>query len=258
MKTSRQLYKDAKYDEALAAGCDVVQLKYDGWWARIEIEHGKGQVFSETGRHLPRFDFTLVTAPLTLTLVGELMYGTQWAKDPGREGKIFLFDCWRYEEKDTEAYSYRDRFALIKSLQPHLPLNFEKVQNYKIGDYTHLWKELVETKKFEGVVFRNSKHPAGAPLMRHKNVFTEDVRIVGFKAGNGKHAGRLGSLLCTTIAGYPIDIGGGLDDAARDEIWRNQDSYLGRYAQIEGRARFTSGALRHPNLVALRPEGWAP
>lgn len=258
MKTSRQDYKDGDYESALKASCDSLQLKYDGWWCRVEITNGQGQCFSETGRHLPKFDFQLTTQPLNATLIGELMYGTQWSKDPNRYGKVFLFDCWQIDDVHLEERPYKERFGIARATKPFLPSNFELVQNFKIQNKTEVWKAFVETEQFEGVVYRNSHAAAGLPVYREKFSFTQNLKVVGFRQGQGKHEGRLGALLCIDSAGVPTDVGGGFDDALREEVWKDPDLFHGRWLQVEAKKKFESGSLRHPNFLSWRPEGWTP
>lgn len=257
MKTARQEYVDASFEEALKTGCNTAQLKYDGWWSRTEVINGEGKVYSETGRHLPKFDFQLLE-PHTLTVIGELMHGTQWSRDPGRQGKVFLFDLWQYEEIDTESLPYKSRFEALKTARVYLPSNYDLIQNFPIHARNELWTQFVETQQFEGLVYRKSSAAAGLPILREKYLFTEDLQVRGFREGLGKHQGRLGALLCIDNSGVVTDVGGGFDDKTREEVWKNQDAFLNRWCQVEARKRFDSGSLRHPNFVAWRPEGWAP
>lgn len=257
MRLNRQDYLDSSYDTAKAAGCDTLQLKYDGWWCRCEITNGQVRCYSETNRELEHFRQQLPT-PVTLTLVGELMWGTQWSKDPARYEKLYLYDIWQHEDRPLELLPYKERFILLRHLLPSLPPSFQLIQNFRIFDYSEVWSSFVESERFEGVVFRNSLATVGQPLHRAKFTFTVDLQVRGFKEGNGKHQNRLGSLLCIDSDGILTEVGGGIDDITREEVWTNQDSYLMRYCQVEARKKFLSGSLRHPNFISWRPEGWQP
>ena len=257
MKTARQVYLDSSLPEALKAKCDTLQLKFDGWWCRVECLSGHCTFFSETDRELLKFSCRLLT-PQDFVAVGELMTGTQWSQDPARKGKIYLFDLWQFNGEDLEALPYRHRYSLLRQLKLTLPPQFDLVQNYSIHDYKQLWDTQVATEKFEGVVFRRSQAPAGESLLREKYSFTEDLLVVGFAEGQGKHEGRLGALHCISPHGVQVDVGGGFDDATREEVWQSQEKYFQRYCQVEARKRFESGSLRHPNFVSWRPEGWKP
>lgn len=251
MQLDRQDYKDATYEEARDAGYDVLQLKYDGWWARVEIKAGKGDIYSRTSRLVT----SITTNPdVDGTFIGEYMFGTQWSQDPSRQGKIFLFDVWRLGNTHLATYTYRDRYGILRANHALLGVPFELVLNYPILSYDNVWSTQVESGQYEGVVFRRRLAPVDDLILRHKITITEDVQIIDFVEGEGKHTGRLGALCCRTRAGVEVRVGGGLDDKAREDIWANQSAYLGRWCTIEGRARFESGALRHPNFVCWRDD----
>lgn len=249
LRTDRQDYKDSTYEEARNTGYDVLQLKYDGWWSRVEIRDGHGEIYSRTGRLVT----TLQTTPsVSGTFIGEYLFGTQWSQTPDRQGKIILFDVWKVENQSLETYTYRDRYGILRANVPLLGQPFSAVANYPIISYSDVWKTQVEAGGYEGVVFRRRLAPVDDIILRHKITITEDVQIVGFTEGIGKHVGRLGALLCKTRHGVEVSVGGGLDDKAREDIWTNQSAYLGRWLTIEGRARFESGSIRHPNFKTWR------
>lgn len=45
--------------------------------------------------------------------------------------------------------------------------------------------------------------------------------------------GDLGSLICELEPGVTFNVGSGFDDATREEIWNNKESYLGRYVTVK-------------------------
>lgn len=250
-RTDRQDYKDSTYEEAKASGYDVLQLKYDGWWSRVEIASGNASVFSRTGRIVTTF---AANPQIAGTFIGEYLFGTQWSQHPSRQGQIILFDLWHLNRHSLETYTYRDRFGLLRTQIPALGKPFEIVSNFPILSYPEVWSSKVKTGEYEGVVFRRRLSPVDDIILRHKSSVTEEVQIVGFTEGEGKHSGRLGALICRTLAGVEISVGGGLDDKAREDILANQSAYLGRWLTIEGRARFESGSIRHPNFKTWRPD----
>ena len=256
MRTSRQDYADSTYEKALEAGCDTLQLKMDGWWSRTEIVSGDLKIYTRTGRHLSQFDLSL-PQPITATIIGELMYGTNWSQKTNLQGKVFVFDLWQTQNEDIEAFRYKDRYGLLKALMPYLPDRYIRVSNFDIHSYPEVWKRFVVTGEYEGVVFRRKSDAVGASLLRHKNTIHDEYTALDFLEGEGKHAGRLGSIVCGDINGRalftddgrPATVGGGLDDDDRIEIWGNKEKYRGRKFEVEGKARFSSGLLRHPNIV---------
>lgn len=253
MRTARQDYKEATYEEAMVIGCDFFQLKYDGWWSRTEVYGRSGVLYTRNDRELRdlRFDST---EQADGTFIGEVMYGTNWAQQEQLKGKVFLFDVWRLKDQDLEGMDYKTRYALLKSAQPFLPPNFLRVQNFPMEQFPVIWEKEVTNGNFEGVVFRKKADTVGKPLYRLKKIVTDEYECVGFTEGEGKYIGTLGALQFRTrdmgaTSIYPT-VGGGLSDAERKEIWAARETYKGRWFEVEGKARFeTTGLLRHPNFV---------
>lgn len=256
MKELRQNYKDTTYQEALQAGCDMFQLKYDGWWVRNGLRAGVGTVFTDTNRELPKFAFNTPANPITADLIGELMHGTNWAQKQELKGKQFIYDIWHLNGTDLESMSYRDRYALLKTVMPFMPLGFMRVPNFPMTQYDNIWNTFVACGGYEGVVFRRTSDTVGATLLRMKATVTDEYRCTGFEPGkDGKFEDTLGTLLAETKNGHPARCGGGLSNEQRDEIWKNPREYLGRWFEVEGKKRFEeTGLLRHPNFVRWKSD----
>lgn len=253
MRTTAQDYRDADFATAKAAGCDTLQLKYDGWWVYLHLLDGRARVYSKSGRFL--HDFPVLTDK-NIMLVGEYMWGTQWAQDPFRKGQFFLFDCWHYDGHRMHEVPYIDRFRLLKSIQASgvLSAKCELVKNYSIDSYNTVWNNEVVTGKYEGVVFRKKADLIDVTLLRQKATVTEDLCCEGFVEGEGKHAGRLGALVGRSRAGTIVQVGGGFTDADREHIWHNRPEFIHRWFEAEARAKFESGSLRHPNFLRWRED----
>lgn len=249
--TDRQPYEDSNIVDAKNAGCDTLQLKYDGWWARVVCADGEAQVFSRTQRLVHSFQID----PLCFgVFIGEYMFGTQWSQKQDRYGKIFLFDCWSTSGQDTTSFEYKERYRLIRANLPLLGDTVRLVQNYPITAYDEVWKSFVATGEYEGVVYRRRDGKATDTLLRQKRKVTKDFQVTGFVPGEGKHLGRLGALLGQSADGVRISVGGGFDDAERQHIMDNPGQYLGRWFEVEGYAEFASGSLRHPQFIRWRDD----
>lgn len=245
MRTTRQVYIDSNFQAAREAGCDTVQLKYDGWWARWEITKGDAHVFTQTGRELPAYAFTTY-ADTTCTIIGELMHGTNWAQDPRLKGKTFAFDIWGVDGVDLEGQPYKDRYNILRAVLKRLPGTFIRVDNFPIFDYETVWRRFVTDGDFEGVVFRYSKARIDTPIYRQKDVVVGTEVAATFEEGEGKFEGMVGTVVCQSGA----RVGGGWDNDERIDMWTNQEKYRGRSFEVEGRKRFVeTGLLRHPNFV---------
>lgn len=245
MLTSRQKYIDCTIDEARAAGCDCVQLKYDGWWSRIVIRAGTAMFFSRTERMYKTI--AIKDTSLTCTLIGEHMHGTQWSQHPTRLGQTFIFDCWAWDGQEYEDIPYVDRYRIARAALNHLQgEGFTLAANYPIGASEYLWNNEPD---FEGLVFRHSGSEASAPLYRCKRIVTMDLTAISFTEGQGKFAGTLGAITAKTPDNVIVDVGGGFSDAERQAIWEHRGNYVGQVFEVEAKAKFESGSLRHPNFL---------
>jgi len=163
--TTPQLSSFTTHADALAAGCDTVQPKYDGRWCRCVIRRGIGHVYLPSGMSPCSF-----TAPedVVCVLIGNLM------TDNDVPPRIVVWDCWsigqeseevpRLEHMDLVKYSYRDRYAVAKQQISRIgnPL-ITITPNYPIRAAGELWSSnLPETR---GLVYRRSDDPAEVTIL---------------------------------------------------------------------------------------------
>jgi hypothetical protein len=247
---NKQRYKDGTLKDAAQLGYDTVQLKYDGWWSLITTEGDVLTHRSEAGREY--YKVQLSQSVPSMTLVGEHMFGTQWANDPSRKERTYLFDIWSLNGLDLTTANYRDRVSLLRTVLSALPSTFEVVKSYPLASATELWATKVMTGEFEGLVYRKKEDPVPATIYREKYTFTEELIAEEFIEGTGKFAGTLGAVRCRTAEGVKVDVGGGFDNEERELIWGTQELYVGMTMEVEARKKFASGSLRHPNFVRWR------
>jgi ATP-dependent DNA ligase len=177
------------------------------------------------------------------------MYGSNWSQDPTRKGKIFLYDT------DLNIHApYKARYAQLKNLMQHLdPKVYELVQCYHMKHVESLWEQVNELC-YEGLIFRRSGDSYHNNIGRQKVEVSDDYYIVDANEGEGRLSGTLGSLsVASSISGEEVmRVGGGYSDALRDRIWSHRVSLNGTCVEVKGKAKFPSGALRHPNFHRFR------
>lgn len=249
MRTTRQDYIDGTPEDAIRAGCDCFQLKYDGWWCRLEVRRGLFQMFNKEGRELKNGETNIT---LSGTFIGEYMFGTNWAQNPLRREKLFLFDVWALNGDGPCAhFHFRDRFSLLRTRVPYMPSWMSVVDIYPISRFQEIWDKHVATGEFEGVVFRRRAETVEDKIIRYKRDIEITYRCTGFIEGQGKHAGRLGAVLIDkkTDDGKDATVGGGFSDEERIQIWKHPELYLHKEFDCVGKALFPSGLVRHPNFL---------
>ncbi len=263
----RQEYKDVGIEDACQATAmgtaDIFMPKFDGIWARVEISDELAQVFSRTGQLKDSFGVpaTITGLDVEITLVGEFMYGTQWSKHPEREGKIFVFDILHYDGRDMWNNAYSDRYFTLKGLVESgiLGPRFSLVPAYRGTALGEWWLKNEKSRDYEGFVLRKWSDPWNVTLSRCKLDITDDFVIIGYNEGTGRLQGSLGSLILGQYdeSGNLVEVmtcGGGIEDHLRKHIWLNKQKYFNNVVECVGKARFDSGALRHPNFLRFRTD----
>ncbi len=96
-------------------------------------------------------------------------------------------------------------------------------------------------------------------LIKVKQVYTADVRVVGFEEGTGRNKGKLGAFLVRTPQGVEVKVGSGLTDEDRNEVWNKQAGYIGCIAEIGFTTPSTSKDsdlynLRFPRFIRWRTD----
>ena len=103
---------------------------------------------------------------------------------------------------------------------------------------------------FEGVMIRDPEasymYKRTTALLKYKKVEQLLTHIIGFKAGKGKHLGRLGALIVECPNGKECSVGTGFDDQERDAIWTDRNKWLGRQIVIEYQEETKYGVPRFP------------
>lgn len=96
--------------------------------------------------------------------------------------------------------------------------------------------------------------------LKIKAVREADLEIIGFEEGEGKYAGSLGALICSSSCGRVlVNVGTGISDNDRRSIWAQRAKLKGTIATIryneliKGRDSDTY-SLFLPRLVELRPD----
>jgi DNA ligase-1 len=87
--------------------------------------------------------------------------------------------------------------------------------------------------------------------MKLKAFHDVDLPISGLLEGTGKHSGKLGSFQ-VLFNGVEVQVGSGLTDDLREQIWADPDSFLGRVIEVRYQEVTPDGSLRFPTFVCFR------
>lgn len=119
----------------------------------------------------------------------------------------------------------------------------------------HLQQELrrVEALKGEGLMLRTAAagHRGGRTwdLLKVKSAHDDEALVTGYEAGQGKHAGRTGALVCRARSGKTFKVGTGLSDAQRAKPPKVGAVITYKYSELT-----KDGIPRFPVFMRPRPD----
>lgn len=254
----RQKYIDTEFGKVDLVTHPICQLKYDGIWCCAEVDEQRNiRYFSRRGE-LKKTEHT--TKPIEPgCYIGEFMYGSEWSKEKDRSGRLYVFDFIEHRSTCIKEYHYFERWVKNQHFWKSgmWPEHWHLVQNYPTTDSLDIWKLLVESGEYEGLVFRHPFNTWNEPVLRCKHELTEDLYITGYKEGDGRLRGTLGAVVASYSpvgTGPELVIGGGFTDKQRHHIWAHRVQMLGRCFTVTAKKKFKSGLLRHPNFKCWHDE----
>lgn len=126
---------------------------------------------------------------------------------------------------------------------------------------TILLNQMVEEDK-EGLMLNLDYSPyyrkRHKGILKVKRFYTMDLPIVDMEEGTGKLKGTLGALV-VDYKGNTVNVGTGLDDATREEIWNNKENYIGKlcevkYKEISYDKKSKKESLQFPVFISIRKD----
>jgi len=238
----------------------LVQPKYDGWWTLLRIRHEMMQFITSGGEvrseiRIPGCEDGLIIA--------EWIIGTNWSllqKQTDIAGKAILHTVISIGGDEVSLPLDKNAEVLSDFCRRNLPENkFRMVESYPISQWRNVWEEFVDSKGFEGLVFKQGSLPYhSSALGRMKKKITIDYVVMGFTEGKNRLEGTLGAI----EGGLFVDgklkkvctVGGGFSDFDRHSIWKNRANLIGKVFEATGKVLFDSGALRHPTFIRFRDD----
>lgn len=261
----RQAMIDSALIDVNVSTYSIIQPKYDGWWCGIHIIDNRCYYITSGGQvkrwvDLPANEFSGVE----LVLIGEYMYGTQWAQTHNL-GDVVLHDI-AYATYNGDAVNYTGkmyafRLEVLKICQQVYNLQrfgIRLIESFSAEYFAQqeLWQKYVLDEGFEGLVFKSPTHIFGENFIRVKRFYTRDFVCVDITEGGGRLAGSMGALVGAVYDNGTfktmVSVGGGFTDAQRREIWEHRERYIGKVFEVKAWAVFESGSMRHPTFIRWR------
>ncbi len=180
-------------------------------------------------------------------------------------------------------FSNGERFQYLLDAFDKLEANNKELQHVKLIDHEFFkhneldkivlyFQQLLKQGK-EGIIlkFFNGYFKAGKPTfcIKFKNEFSSDYKVVGFERGNGKYKNTLGAIFVESKDGRVRSKVPGFSDDMKDEIWNNQEKYLGKVVEVRANDISASEdnvdekgnqiySLMHPRFIEFRQDKVIP
>lgn len=170
-----------------------------------------------------------------------------------------VFDAWRRGREGKAEWIRRGEVCtMIRAAQSQHVVTLTRSVAHNGQEVLACYKA-ARGMGYEGVIVKDTSAPyefkRSYAWMKLKGYASEDLKIVGVFAGEGKHKGRAGGIECI-IGGEDCDnivrVGTGFTDMQREEIWTNREDVIGRIAEVGYHEKTPAGSLRHPRFVRFR------
>ena len=264
----------------------VVEYKYDGVRAIIIVENANATIYSRNGKLLSNFPH--IEEAFSNKIFDDLVFDGEVMS---ADFQTLMKQVHRKEGAQTEDAYFAlfdflplDEFKTAKSSLPlikrkELLKGFEESEYFKdcivVTDYTVLnieddadkFKAINNTaieKGYEGIMVKpvngyyECKRSYG--WLKMKPYIEVTLTVTDIEEGTGKNEGSTGALVCEgTDEGkrIKVNVGTGLSDVNRDDIWNNSDAVLGQLVEVRADAITISQdgddySLRFPRFKCFR------
>jgi DNA ligase-1 len=295
---SCQLAHDSANHEGKVTGQKLIEVKLDGVRV-ITVVYPSGQVdmYSRNGKELVNFPHiakqlakhavffaepTVLDGEIMSASFQDLMKQVHRKSDvKANDAVLNLFDIITLREFQAGVGEHRqiDRSftlsAWYEHIKDHMP-NITVVGQVAVDldtpegerTFTKLNKQAV-TGGYEGIMIKDPNAvyecKRSTAWLKLKPFIEVSLTVIGVEEGTGKNAGRLGALIVEGVDdGKTIrtNVGSGLTDAQRDEIWAERDAVIGQIVEVRADAATQNQdsegewSLRFPRFKGFR--GFVP
>ena len=268
-----------KFDEKRVSKWDsmIVERKLDGIRCFSIVRDGAVVMYARSGKPITNFIDTIGPSLISMgdgcydgELMGDdfvaLMRQAYRKGDVETDGTFLaLFDFCSLEEWDSKdaTTSYVDRLVTLYDRISTLEdednsISYVDKETLSVSEDSDLVKVLHDkfvSEGFEGAMIKNPLAPyqfkRSYDIMKLKAFFDVDLPVDDLLEGRGKHVGTLGAFV-VYHQGVKVQVGSGLSDEIRSEIWDNKEKYIGRTIEIRYQEITPDRSLRFPTFVCFR------
>lgn len=291
---SCQLAHDGANHESRISGKKMVEVKLDGVRV-LTIVHPNGKVdqYSRNGKELTNFphireQFAKVAHHLEQAYVfdGEVMSASfqdlmrqvhRKSDAQTQDAVLHLFDMLPAADFRKGSWHVPQDFRSGMLFHWHA-LNADDLPNIKVLEHELLDLDTAEGRElfqqinanairggYEGIMLKDPTAPyeckRTTSWLKQKPFIEVSLTVVNLEEGTGRNAGKLGALVCEGTDDnrfIRVNVGSGLSDADRAEIWSDPDSVIGQVVEIRADAltqnqdSSDTWSLRFPRFMRYR------
>lgn len=288
-----QLAHDGANHESKVCGKKLIEVKLDGVRV-ISIVYPDGQVvqYSRNGKELVNFEHIktqlgrhakFFAEPMVLD--GEVMSASfqDLMKQVHRKSDVsagdavlHLFDIMSLRDFNSglckhrqidRSFSLRSWYEQFRSHMPNVSVLAQELVDLDTAEGQKRFAEINATAikgGFEGIMIKNPtasyECKRSVSWLKQKPFISVSLNVIALEEGTGKNAGRLGALVCEgTDDGkfIRVNVGSGLTDQQRDEIWNDKSAVIGQIVEVRADAATLSQdsdvwSLRFPRFLQFR------
>jgi ATP-dependent DNA ligase len=169
-----------------------------------------------------------------------------------------VFDVTEFRGKDVRGLPLEQRRKILEEVCRRMNNpNVKPIEQVR-GDLQAYFNRIVAGGG-EGIVIKDLRCGYGIGWSKYKRSADVSCILTGFKPGNGKYAGSVGSIAVSVYIGEElVEIGfaSGFDDELRHKMSKNPSEYLGRVVDIHAQEIQKKGnpRLRHPTFARMRDD----
>ena len=267
-----------KFERKRMSDWVYIEPKLDGIRCLAIVENGEAKLFTRQGKLVTNFDDTVGKELLSLddgcydgeimsTDFTELMRQVYRKEDKNISDVYFaIFDYLTLEEwkekKGKNTLKDRKNILNKKISKSHAKENLKYIKQVRYEpELLPSNKALKEShdrwvaQGYEGIMIKDTDavyhFKRDWSVMKYKVFFDADCEIIALQEGTGKHSGKLGSFL-VDYKGTQVNVGSGLTDTIREQIWEDPNSHIGRIIEVRYQEETPDGSLRFPTFVCFR------
>jgi DNA ligase-1 len=265
---SCQLAQDSANHDSKMTGKKLVSIKLDGVRVlTIVYPNGTVNQYSRNGKELVNFEhirqqFVSVVAGLEQAYVfdGEIMSSSfqdlmrqvhRKSNVAAQDAMLYLFDIVPLVDfqkgvcklsQDFRSNMLANWFEQVEKSLPSVRVLEQELVDLGTPDGLSRFEEVNREAiagGYEGLLIKDPSAPyeckRSDAWLKKKPVISVDLRVVALEEGTGKNAGILGALVCEGTDQerfIRVNVGSGLTDQQRQEMWSNKESVIGQTVEI--------------------------